>query len=171
VIHAGRVRVWEPTEVDWSDERAEQLRAAMDEELDGRYADWFRDVDPERREKFARDFAVDPSTVVATVIVTDDAGEPVGHAALRRLGEDLEVKRVFVARSARGTGLSRALMTELERIALRLGAARLVLQTGDRQQDAVTLYTRIGYSPIPVFAPYEDFELSLCFAKQLAAEV
>ncbi|MHC9043169.1 MFS transporter [Microbacterium saperdae] len=170
VMHAGKVReVWKATEVDWFDERAERLRAAMDEELDGRYADLFQNAEPERLAKFAIDFALDPATIVATVIVVDDAGEPVGHAALRRLGEDLEVKRVFVAKFARGTGVSRALMAELERIALRLGATRLILQTGDRQQDAVTLYTRIGYSPIPVFAPYADFELSLCFEKLLVA--
>lgn len=58
---------------------------------------------------------------------------------------------------ARGTGASRALMAELERLASARGAARLILQTGDRQPEAIALYQRIGYAPIEVFEPYVRF--------------
>ncbi|WP_246159842.1 GNAT family N-acetyltransferase [Microbacterium rhizomatis] len=158
---------WSLLQVDWHDERAIALRAAMDDELGARYADRFDEFDAETIERFDRDFAVDPETIVATVLVVDPTGEAVGHAALRALGDELEVKRVFVRTSVRGRGASRALMGELERIGRERGARRLILQTGDRQQDAVTLYERIGYTPIPIFAPYLGFDFSLCFEKAL----
>lgn len=161
---------WTLLLVEWDDPRAVALRDAMDAELSLRYADRFSAFDAETSARFERDFALDPATVVATVLlVRDDV--PVGHAALRvlpTLGDELEVKRVFVHQDARGSGASRALMAELERIGRERGAARLILQTGDRQPDAVALYERIGYTGIPIFPPYSDFDFSLCFEKPLA---
>ncbi len=154
--------------VAWDDARAVALRDAMDAELGLRYADRFSAFDAETSARFERDFALEPATVVATVILLGDDDVPVGHAALRALGDELEVKRVFVHTSARGSGASRALMAELERIGRERGAARLILQTGDRQPDAVALYERIGYTGIPIFPPYSDFDFSLCFEKPLA---
>jgi hypothetical protein len=39
--------------------------------------------------------------------------------------------------------------------------------TGDRQPDAVRLYEREGYTPIPIFPPYEELPFSRCFEKVL----
>ncbi|MDR7110576.1 alkanesulfonate monooxygenase SsuD/methylene tetrahydromethanopterin reductase-like flavin-dependent oxidoreductase (luciferase family)/GNAT superfamily N-acetyltransferase [Microbacterium trichothecenolyticum] len=168
-------RAWTFETVPWDDPRAEELRAEMDVEVSPRYADRLTDAAPAAAEEAQRTFAVDPDTIVATVLAVDAAGDAVGHAALRDLAHDgtrdLEVKRVFVKPRARGTGASRALMRELERIAQDRGAGRLILQTGDRQHDAVVLYERIGYRPIPIFEPYTAFAFSQCFAKELAAPV
>jgi len=153
--------------VDWHDERAVALRAAMDDEIGPRYAEVFAAFDEETQAVLAEDFAVDPATIVDVILVVDAAGKPVGHAALRALGEELEVKRVFVDRRARGQGASRALMAELERLALARGASRLILQTGDRQPEAIALYERIGYRAIEIFPPYARFPASRCFAKPL----
>lgn len=157
--------------VPWDDPRAESLRAAMDAEIGPRYADKLDGVEPAQVEVIGRALAVDPATIVATVIASVD-GVPVGHAALRDLGGELsdalEVKRVFVERAARGTDVSRALMSELERIATAAGARRLILQTGDRQPEAVVLYERIGYSRIPIYPPYLPIAFSQCFEKPIA---
>ncbi len=116
--------------------------------------------------------SVDPADMVSTVIVSDQDGTPVAHAALRRLGAEWEVKRVIVDADRRGQGLGRLLMAALEDIATRRGATRLILQTGDRQPDAVALYRRLGYTEIPVYQPYTDaVPFSLCFEKVLAAPV
>jgi GNAT superfamily N-acetyltransferase len=160
---------WTIERVDWHDERAVALRTAMDDEIGPRYADAFAAFDEETRALLAEDFAVDPATIVDVVLVHDGSGEPVGHAALRALGDELEVKRVFVDRRARGRGASRALMGELERVGRHRGASRLILQTGDRQPEAIALYERIGYHPIDTFPPYVRFPASRCFAKSLAA--
>lgn len=158
---------WTIENVDWHDARAVGLREAMDAEVSPRYAEVFAAFDDETAAVLARDFAVDPASIVEIVLLLDADGEAVGHAALRALGEELEVKRVYVAPRARGTGASRALMAELERLASARGAARLILQTGDRQPEAIALYQRIGYAPIEVFEPYVRFAGSRCFAKDL----
>ncbi len=162
---------WTIERVDWDDERAVVLRAAMDEEIGPRYAEVFAAFDDETAALLAQDFAVDPATIVDVILVLDPSGESVGHAALRALGDDLEVKRVFVDPRARGRGASRALMAALERLAVSRGAERLILQTGDRQPEAIALYERIGYRAIPVFEPYVRFAGSRCFAKALTAEI
>ncbi|KAB1659541.1 GNAT family N-acetyltransferase [Pseudoclavibacter chungangensis] len=146
----------------------------MDEELGARYADLVA-LFAERAAHANTDaLAIDPATIVAVVLAIDEHGEAVGHVALRdhrRDGtRDDEVKRLFVRDRARGTGASRALLAELERLATARGAERLVLQTGERQQDAIALYRRAGYTPIPVYEPYERIPGSHCFEKRLATD-
>ncbi|CAH0150386.1 hypothetical protein SRABI76_00777 [Microbacterium oxydans] len=165
------VTEWIVEAVSWDDPRAEALRADMDAEIGPRYADKLDGVAAETAARIGTALSVVPDSIVATIIVTDAAGMPVGHAALRTLGgalaDALEVKRVFVAPGARGTGVSRLLMAELERIAADLGAERLILQTGDRQPEAVALYERIGYTRIPIYPPYLEITFSQCFEKPL----
>lgn len=171
---------WSLLTVPWDDERAVQLRAAMDDELGPRYADKLDGVTAEHAERVGRALAIDPRTITATVIATDAVGTPVAHAALRDLGAvlhehrhgalagALEVKRVYVAPAVRGSGVSKVLMAELERVALTQGSARLILQTGDRQPDAVALYEKIGYTRIEIYPPYLDLDFSNCYEKSLA---
>lgn len=164
---------WTIELVPWHDDRAAALRAAMDAEVGPRYASRLEEISAEQAERHSRALAIDPETIVATILAVDAEGRPVGHAALRDLGPDfagsLEVKRVFVEPGSRGTGVSRRLMAELETIALREGAERLILQTGDRQPDAVALYEHIGYTRIPTYPPYLEITFSNCFEKHLAA--
>lgn len=162
---------WIVEAVSWYDPRAHELRAQMDAEIGPRYADRLDDVPADTVARIGEALAVDPATIVATVLVRDAHGNAVGHAALRELGGDfadsLEVKRVYVAPEARGSGVSRLLMAELERIGAARGARRLILQTGDRQPEAVALYERIGYTRIPIYPPYLEISFSQCFEKQI----
>jgi len=155
----------------WDDPRAVRLRAVMDAEMTVRYANYT--AEPESDETKARriaSLAVDPADVRAVVLVLDDDGTPIAHAALRELRGDWEVKRVIVSDAHRGRGIARALMNELESLATAAGVGRLILQTGDRQPDAVAVYERVGYTPIPIYEPYvETIPNSLCFEKVLAA--
>jgi GNAT superfamily N-acetyltransferase len=80
---------------------------------------------------------------------------------------DAEVKRMYVVQEARGLGLSRVLLMELERRAVAAGRRRLVLETGIRQPEAIGLYTSAGYSAIPRFGVYRHDPRSLCFGKLL----
>jgi putative acetyltransferase len=95
-------------------------------------------------------------------------GEPVGCGALRRLGPATgEIKRMYVAPAARGGGIGAAILGELERHARALGIRRLLLETGERQAEAVRLYERAGFARVPCFGEYADAPLSLCMAKNL----
>ena len=142
----------------------------MDVEMSARYSDIDRGlVGAELDEMLARIDAalvVHPEEMVATVGAFD--GENlVGHAALRPYEDKLEVKRVIVLPDYRGQGISKRLMAELETIARERGVTELVLQTGDRQPDAVAVYLSIGYVPIPLFGLYRGVPFFLCFGKSL----
>ncbi|MGU3437919.1 GNAT family N-acetyltransferase [Actinomycetes bacterium M1A6_2h] len=147
-------------EVPWEHPDAEQLRAEMAAEVGPRYAD--READLARTAANA----VDPLTVAKTFVVYAN-GVAVGHAAVRWNGADLELKRMFVRPDARGSGVSQAILLAAENLARAEGLPRLILQTGDRQPDAVRLYEKSGYTRIPIFPPYEAVTYSRCFEKVL----
>jgi len=154
--------------VDWADPRAVALRSAMDDEIMPRYADRFQDPDPESEAARASAFAIDPDTMVVTLIATVD-GVPAAHAALRMLGAEYELKRLVTLPEYRGRGLSKALIHAVEAAAADRGATRLILQTGDRQPEAVRLYEHLGYQSIPIYPPYEAISFSRCYERMLPA--
>ncbi|GLY54008.1 N-acetyltransferase [Lentzea sp. NBRC 102530] len=78
-----------------------------------------------------------------------------------------EIKRMYVVDSARGKGLSRLVLAHLEATAREAGLARMVLETGTRQPEAISLYTSSGYERIPNFGVYRDHPDSRCFGKSL----
>jgi GNAT superfamily N-acetyltransferase len=149
--------------VDFDDPPAAALRAAMSAEMGRLYADRAA-----ARAEPPPGMAVEAATVAYTGVAYA-AGVPVGHAALRWLGAELELKRMYVVPSHRGAGVAVALLAAAERAAARLGARRIVLQTGDRQPDAVRLYEKSGYTRMPIFGPYRAMPHSRCFQKLLPA--
>lgn len=152
--------------VDWDEPRAVRLRDEMDREMRVRYAGR-HDDDLDFPAKAAVAFAVNAADVVAVILAVDDAGEPLAHAALRWLNEGLEIKRVIVRSDRRGTGLGRLILASIEDAARELGATTVLLQTGDRQPEAVAMYERAGYRRIPVYDPYRPITNSMCFEKTL----
>lgn len=129
----------------------------------------------------ATHFRLDPTEVAAgsgVFLVAHWSGLPVGCGALRRLREagiirELgpgvgELKRMYVAPELRGKGIGRALLTRLEAEARALGLTRLVLETGTRQTEALTLYRRAGFTEIPAYGEYSaSTGTSVCFEKVL----
>jgi len=139
----------------------------MDVETTAMYAGRASDQTDEETAAVMAALTVDPTSIVATVIAIDDDGTPVAHAALRPFEGELEVKKVFVAKSVRGRGVSRAIMTELERVARDRDIHSLVLQTGDLQVPAINLYLSMGYELIPVYGKYSAIPFALCYRKAL----
>jgi GNAT superfamily N-acetyltransferase len=82
-------------------------------------------------------------------------------------GTTVEVKRMYVVPAARGRGVSRLLLAELEVAARAAGYARAVLETGHGQPEAVGLYRSAGYEEIACWRPYADDPRSVCLAKEL----
>ncbi len=78
-----------------------------------------------------------------------------------------EIKRMYVVSHVRRTGLARAMLAHLEATARAAGAEAMVLETGLRQPEAITLYESAGYTPVPGFGFYKDEPLSRCFARSL----
>jgi DNA-binding MarR family transcriptional regulator/GNAT superfamily N-acetyltransferase len=79
-------------------------------------------------------------------------GEPVGCGALCFMdGEPDQVKRMWVARSARGLGLGRRLLAELEQRVRERGGRAIRLETNRRLAEAISLYRSAGYAEVPPF--------------------
>jgi len=83
-------------------------------------------------------------------------GVPVAMGGWRRLGDRpglpspnaAEIKRMYVAPCARGRGLSRIVLAELEASASAAGLDWLVLETGEPQTSAIGLYRAAGYTEV-----------------------
>lgn len=139
--------------VPWADADAATLRAEQEAEVAARYGV----PDPEPGPHPTADDT--PYFVVAYV-----AGEAAGCGGLRPLDEHHgEVKRMYVRPAHRGNGVSTALLRQLEAEARARLWDRLVLETGDRQPEAMRLYEREGFTRIPNFGYYADSESSRCY--------
>jgi GNAT superfamily N-acetyltransferase len=132
----------------------------MTAEVHAMYAD-----DPTSQNRDGR-LDIDPGRIVLTALAYAD-DKAIGHIALRRLGDDLEIKRMYVLPEQRGGTVADELLAEVEQEARTLGAPRLILHTGDRQLAASAFYARHGYTPIEVYPPYDQLAYSLCFEKVL----
>jgi DNA-binding MarR family transcriptional regulator/GNAT superfamily N-acetyltransferase len=78
--------------------------------------------------------------------------EPVGCGALKFHGDaPAEVKRMWVAPRARGLGLGRRLLAELERHAGEAGVSVLRLETNRALTEAIALYRASGYQEVEAF--------------------
>ena len=101
-------------------------------------------------------------------LVVRDDDRAVACGGIARFDETRgELKRMYVLPDARGRGLGRRVLVELEAAARRLGYRALVLETGDRQEAALGLYISAGFEQIPCYPPYDSRELSVCFEKTL----
>ncbi len=80
-----------------------------------------------------------------------------------------EVKRMYVVPRVRGRGLARQVLHHLEQTAAAAGYEALVLETGLKQPEAISLYESAGYVAVPGFGYYRDSPLSRCFGRSLVA--
>ena len=86
-------------------------------------------------------------------------GEPIGCGAVKHHpGEVTDIKRMWLAESARGLGLGRRLLEHLEGLALRHGSREVRLETGDVLGEAIALYRSSGYLEVEPFndEPFAD---------------
>jgi DNA-binding MarR family transcriptional regulator/N-acetylglutamate synthase-like GNAT family acetyltransferase len=85
-------------------------------------------------------------------LVASLRGEPVGCGALKLHGRrPAELKRMWVAPSARGLGLGRRLLLELERLAREHGVRTLRLETNRNLTEAIALYRASGWAEVEPF--------------------
>ncbi|MCS5716810.1 GNAT family N-acetyltransferase [Herbiconiux sp. CPCC 205763] len=134
------------------------LRQEQRDELDARYGrDDHEPGDPPTAD-----------SVPVFLVARNEAGVAIGCGGLRPLaGGGAEIKRMYVVPSARGTGVSTAILRAIEDEARALGVERLLLETGTAQPDAIRFYEREGYVRVPNFGVYEGSEISVCYARTL----
>jgi putative acetyltransferase len=106
--------------------------------------------------------------VLKEVVVTYVSGIAVGCGAIKKLDNSaVEVKRMFVLKENRGTGVAQRLLVALENWATELGHTKCVLETGIRQIEAVKFYKKSTYKGIPNYGQYIGMENSVCFEKEI----
>ena len=107
-------------------------------------------------------------TAIKHAIVAYDDDLPVGCGAIKQYTEDtVEVKRMYVLPERRRHGIAASILSELEVWANELHYARCILETGQKQPEAISLYKKSGYQIIPNYGQYEGIENSVCFEKLL----
>ncbi len=78
-----------------------------------------------------------------------------------------EIKRIYVKAEARRLGIGVAILQELERQARNENRARILLETGIHQPEALALYMRAGYVERGPFGGYPLDPLSVFMEKDL----
>lgn len=100
--------------------------------------------------------------------VVRDEGRAVGCGAAVLMPEGYaELKRMFILPSHRGRKLGAQILAFLEAEIVARGVTVARLETGVDQPEALALYERRGYRPIPPFGDYWDDPLSVFYEKSL----
>jgi GNAT superfamily N-acetyltransferase len=106
--------------------------------------------------------------MIRHVILAYEDSTPVGCGAIKEYSNNtMEVKRMYVPPGKRGDGIATLILKELEAWALELNFTKCILETGEKQPEAVRLYEKNDYKRIPNFGQYENIENSICFEKKL----
>ena len=79
----------------------------------------------------------------------------------------IEIKRMFVSPEMRGKRIAQRMLLELESWAKELGFSFSVLETLYKQQSAIGMYQKAGYSFIENYPPYEGLKNSICMKKSI----
>jgi len=140
--------------------QASMVRIAIEDPLtpDARYC--FEQYFAELNERFETGF--DPTLSIpadaqeltrpaGVLLIARQGDRPVGCGALKFHGDaPAELKRMWIARDARGLGLGHRLLGELERCA-RESATVIRLETNHALTEAIALYRRSGYIEVDAF--------------------
>ena len=122
----------------------EQYFAELEQRFDGGF-------DP------ARSIPADPAELTppsGLQLVARRREQPLGCGALKLHGDEpAELKRMWVSPEARGLGLGRRLLRELEQRAADAGARVVRLETNGSLTEAIALYRASGYDEV---APFND---------------
>ena len=85
-------------------------------------------------------------------LVARISGEAVGCGGFKPIsGEAAYIKRMWISPHARGLGLGKRLLQELETRARRIGYSIICLETNKALHEAQNLYRSAGYVEVPPF--------------------
>ena len=94
-------------------------------------------------------------------------GEPAACGGMRTHEPGVtEIKKMYVSPNHRGQGFGRSILTELERASRATGAERAILETGNRNVEALALYARAGYESIASYRE-RDARINRAMSKRL----
>jgi GNAT superfamily N-acetyltransferase len=102
------------------------------------------------------------------VIIAYENNIAVGCGAIKEYADDtMEIKRMFVKPEFRGQGIASIILSDLEIWAKELNFTKCILETGQKQPEAIALYKKNNYEIIPNYGQYIGVSNSVCFLKYL----
>jgi GNAT superfamily N-acetyltransferase len=111
----------------------------------------------------------DPPGVRDLYVAAFVDSSPVGCGALRELDRTTaEVRRMYVRPEHRRKRLGAAILAHLLARARELGYERIVVETGNGQAPAISLYQHHGFTRIAPFGEHVNDATSLCFELRIA---
>ena len=103
---------------------------------------------------------------IKNVVIAYQDSQAIGCGAFKKLdNETIEIKRMYVKFAHRGSGTAQAILNSLELWASEKGFKKCILETGNRQVEAIKFYKKAGYKSIPNYGQYIHMEDSNCFEK------
>ncbi|MGH3692119.1 MAG: GNAT family N-acetyltransferase [Microbacterium sp.] len=155
----------EPRTITLEDPRSPEGRVILESffaEVIGRY--WGR---PATAAEVKQEMESDPSDDLRDdtgfLLVVRDGAQVVGCGGVRFVGSGAgEITRVYIDPAARGHGVGRSLIDELESVSARRGLQTLRLTVRNDLVEAHRLYQRLGYEAAARFStsPYADHQLA-----------
>lgn len=134
-----------------------KLIKLLDDNLNERYGELQKQYDKHNRVDQIKD---------VVIIYKDEV--PVACGAFKEYNVDvIELKRIFVKKENRRQGLSKLIISELEKLGTIKEYKYALLETGIKQYEAINLYRNTGYEIIENFEPYIGNTNSLCMKKEL----
>lgn len=103
---------------------------------------------------------------IKNVLVLYNHKIPVACGAIKHYENSVfEVKRMYVPLQFRKKGYALLILNELEKWAKELNYSSLILETGSKQPEAISLYLKYGFNKIPNYGQYRGIVNSVCFKK------
>jgi len=139
-----------------SDQNFRELCIQLDKELNSRYG--------KSQSKYDKHNIIEDNQ---KVIVGYIEGVPVASGCFKALDQaTIEIKRMFVKADYRRKGISTSILASIENWAKELGFSIAILETGNKQPEAINLYKKQGYEIIENYGPYIGLENSICMEKK-----
>ena len=103
---------------------------------------------------------------IKNVVIAYKDKQAIGCGAFKKFdNETAEIKRMYVKINHRGYGTAQAILNSLELWALEKDFKKCILETGDRQIEAIKFDFKSGYIRIANYGQYAQMDNSNCFEK------
>ena len=148
---------WDIIITDSKNEGFINLIKLLNNDLDERYGELQKKYDKHNKVDYIKD-----------VVLILKNSNPVACGAFKEFDKNaVEIKRVFVKKEFRRQGLSKMIMNKLEELAKQAEYDYAILETGQKQYEAINLYKNFGYKKMPNYGPYVGNSNSICMKKRL----
>jgi putative acetyltransferase len=105
---------------------------------------------------------------IRDVLLLYDESIPFACAGFKEYAPKVvELKRVYVNKAYRGNGYSTYIVRKLIHSAREKGYETMILETGQKQIEAISLYKKVGFEIMENYGQYKEDSNSICMSIRL----